>query len=153
MKLASNGIMSSSEKTRHINIRYFFIKDTIKREKIDLQHCPTESMVADFFTKPLQGKLFKYLRDMIMGLTPLALEERVEKDEKTKNNFKGENLPPEVSHPAIDKASTDGSSPSQPRISYADVVRKNIDGKVSAVNRTAVGVLEPTAVHNTALKK
>ena len=83
MKLAQNGIMSSSEKTRHINIRYFFIKDTIKREEIDLQYCPTESMVADFFTKPLQGKLFKYLRNMIMGITPLTLEERVEKHEKS----------------------------------------------------------------------
>ena len=81
------------------------------------------------------------------------MDEVVEKDEKTKNKFKGENLPPEISHPAIDKTSTDGSSPLQPRISYADVVRKNTDGKVSAVNRTAVGVLEPTTVHNTALKK
>ena len=39
-------------------------------------------MLADFFTKPLQGKLFKYLREIIMGSSPLTppltLEERVE---------------------------------------------------------------------------
>ena len=82
MKLETNGIKSSGEKTRHIIIRYFFIKDVIKREAIDLKYCPTEAMVADFFTKPLQGKLFKSLRDVIMGLSPLpptlTLEERVE---------------------------------------------------------------------------
>jgi hypothetical protein len=37
-------------------------------------------MIADFFTKPLQGGLFKYMRDMIMGITDLPIEERVEKD-------------------------------------------------------------------------
>ena len=35
-------------------------------------------MIADFFTKPLQGGLFKKLRDMIMGQTPYPTEERVE---------------------------------------------------------------------------
>ena len=26
-------------------------------------------MIADFFTKPLQGKLFRKFRDIIMGIT------------------------------------------------------------------------------------
>ena len=34
-------------------------------------------MIADFFTKPLQGKLFRYLRDIVMGLAPFPMEERV----------------------------------------------------------------------------
>ena len=34
-------------------------------------------MVADFFTKPLQGKHFKIMRDIILGFTPFAMEERV----------------------------------------------------------------------------
>ena len=34
-------------------------------------------MIADFLTKPLQGKLFKYLRNIIMGLSPFPMEERV----------------------------------------------------------------------------
>ncbi len=29
--------------------------------------CPTKKMVADFMTKPLQGSLFRELRDYIMG--------------------------------------------------------------------------------------
>jgi hypothetical protein len=30
-------------------------------------HCPSEEMIADFFTKPIQGKIFSDLRSVIMG--------------------------------------------------------------------------------------
>lgn len=33
----------------------FLIKDRIRTEKIEIRHCPTPQMLADFFTKPLQG--------------------------------------------------------------------------------------------------
>ena len=56
----------------------FFIKDVLRREKITVAHCPTERMIADYFTKPLQGKLFTTLRDTIMGLIPYPTKERVE---------------------------------------------------------------------------
>ena len=52
-----------------VNIRYFFIKDRIQEDDINIIYCPTGSMVADYFTKPLQGSLFKKLRDVIMGVT------------------------------------------------------------------------------------
>ena len=32
-----------------------------------LKYCPTHLMLADFFTKPLTGKLFHKFRDVIMG--------------------------------------------------------------------------------------
>jgi hypothetical protein len=65
--LEKNGISSSSRSTRHINIRYFFVKDRIKSGEIEIEFCPTEDMVGDFFTKPLQGKRFLNLRKIIMG--------------------------------------------------------------------------------------
>ena len=34
-------------------------------------------MLADFFTKPMQGGLFKKLRDQSMGITTIPIEERV----------------------------------------------------------------------------
>ena len=43
-----------------------------------MRHCPTEKMIADFHTKPLQGGQLKVLRDTIMGHAPLPSEERVE---------------------------------------------------------------------------
>ena len=33
-----------------------------------LQYCPTADMIADFFTKPLQGRLFRKLRAFILNL-------------------------------------------------------------------------------------
>ena len=69
MRLEKNGIQSASKRSHHIDIRFFFIKDRIKRGDIHLLYCPTEDMVADFFSKPLQGKLFTRFRDMIMGQT------------------------------------------------------------------------------------
>jgi hypothetical protein len=71
IRLADNGKASSGRGTRHINIRYFFITDRIARKEIAVQYCPTKEMVADYFTKPLQGALFYKFRDQIMGLVPM----------------------------------------------------------------------------------
>jgi hypothetical protein len=71
MKLADNGKASSGKGTRHINIRYFFITDCIARKEVAIQYCPTKDMVADYFTKPLQGELFYKFRDQIMGVVPI----------------------------------------------------------------------------------
>jgi hypothetical protein len=65
--LEKNGKASSGKRTRHINIRYFFITDRANRKEISIEWCPTKDMVADFMTKPLQGSHFKRLRDIIMG--------------------------------------------------------------------------------------
>jgi hypothetical protein len=67
IKLETNGRMPAGPKSRHINIRYFFIKDRTEAEGIAVRHCPTLQMLADFFTKPLQGALFRRFRDMILG--------------------------------------------------------------------------------------
>ena len=41
-------------------------------------------MIADYFTKPLQGLLFRKMRNIIMGVILFSVEERVEiKNEKS----------------------------------------------------------------------
>ena len=79
MLLEINGKASSSKRTRHVNIRYFFIKDLVSRGELKVEYCPTDSMVADFFTKPLHGKKFLEFRDIIMGTIgpDLTNQERV----------------------------------------------------------------------------
>jgi hypothetical protein len=67
MKLEMNGRASCGQKSRHIDIRYFFMKDRIKSENISIVYCPTELMLADFFTKPLQGGLFERFKRVLMG--------------------------------------------------------------------------------------
>ncbi len=65
--LEQNGRASSSKHTRHINIQYFFISDWVNMKEVSLHWCPTKEMVADFWTKPLQGSHFRKLRDYIVG--------------------------------------------------------------------------------------
>jgi len=73
IKLAKNGRASAGARSRHINIRYFWIKDRLASDNITLRHCDTESMLADFLTKPLQGSLFRKFRDVLLGYQPLSI--------------------------------------------------------------------------------
>ena len=66
--LEKNGRLSSSKRTRHFNIRYFFITDRISKREISIEYCPTQEMIGDFFTKPLQGHQFRKLRAIILNL-------------------------------------------------------------------------------------
>ena len=66
MALIKNG-RPLAKSTRHINIRFFFISDYQSRGEINIKHLASERMVADFYTKPLQGSLFSEHCDFIMG--------------------------------------------------------------------------------------
>jgi hypothetical protein len=68
--LETNGKASSSKRTRHVNIRYFFVKDRVASGEVRIEYCPTDQMIADYFTKPLQGAPFYKLRDAIMYIDP-----------------------------------------------------------------------------------
>jgi len=70
MLLANNGRMSSSKKTKHIQVRYFFITDNIRRKQARVEYCPTDDMVGDYFTKPRQGSGFVRFRSTILNLPP-----------------------------------------------------------------------------------
>jgi hypothetical protein len=56
------------------SIRYFFCADCIKKGELSVEYCPTLDMIADYFTKPLQGSLFRKLRDLIIGVVPADFE-------------------------------------------------------------------------------
>ena len=71
MLLERNGKQSSSKRTKHINVRYFFITDRILKGEVRVECCPMGDMVADFMMKPLQGSTFKKFRDLIMGALPM----------------------------------------------------------------------------------
>jgi hypothetical protein len=59
---------STSSRTKHISIRYFFITDRVQSGDVILKYKPTEHMVADLLTKPIQGELFRYLRRLLLNM-------------------------------------------------------------------------------------
>jgi hypothetical protein len=90
MKIEKNAQMSMGKKTKHMEIRYFYVKDRVTGNNMTIRYCPTEKMIADFFTKPLQGELFRKFRAVVMGHVHLdevllhtdTCKERVEEKEK-----------------------------------------------------------------------
>ena len=64
--LETNGKRSSGKQTRALNIRYFFITNQIEKGNVQVEHCPTDEMIGDFNTKPLQGEKFHNFRDAIL---------------------------------------------------------------------------------------
>jgi hypothetical protein len=67
IQLENNGQASSTKRTRHINIRYFYVTSKIKEGSMRVIYHPTKQMVSDYLTKPLQGSLFRTHRNSIMG--------------------------------------------------------------------------------------
>ena len=66
ISLIKNG-KSNNEKTRHIAIRFFFVSDRVKSNEIKVEYMATGQMLADILTKPLQGNLFKRLRNQLLN--------------------------------------------------------------------------------------
>lgn len=64
--LAEKG-RSTSDRTRHIHIRYFFVKDRVDSGEIHIEYKPTKLMLADLLTKPLQGDLFRAMRKELLN--------------------------------------------------------------------------------------
>ena len=67
MILQENGRTSTGKRSRHLNVRYFFVTDVIKKGLLKVMYCPTGDMIADFFTKPIQGGDFKKFRKLVQN--------------------------------------------------------------------------------------
>ena len=68
--LLVNGRESMSKRTKHMNVRYFFTKDRVEKGEMTIKYCPTKEMLADPFTKPLQGSEFREFRAATMNIDP-----------------------------------------------------------------------------------
>ena len=56
-----------SRRTKHIDIRYHYIKDMIKTNQIRLDYIPTDKMITDCFTKIVWKNIINYAKDKIFG--------------------------------------------------------------------------------------
>ncbi|KAI2490730.1 Reverse transcriptase (RNA-dependent DNA polymerase) [Fragilaria crotonensis] len=132
IKLEKNGRMSAGQKSRHIDIRYFWIKDRVQSNGVTIQHCPTLEMLADFFTKPLQGNLFRRFRDVILGYSHIdtlrrdpavPVEERVGKRQPNTRDV----APPGAEE--LHEGEVRGKKSAICERTWADVVRGPVRGK------------------------
>ena len=47
MKLELNGRASAGKRSRHLDIKHFYVTDQVERGHITIEYCPTDQMFAD----------------------------------------------------------------------------------------------------------
>jgi len=63
IKLSKNPVLHG--RSKHIDVRYHFLRDLCKDDVIDLIYCRSEDQIADIFTKPLKLPVFMRLRNLL----------------------------------------------------------------------------------------
>ena len=46
-------------RTKHIDIKYHYVRDAVQKNEIDVQHCDTNQMIADTLAKGLPKPAFE----------------------------------------------------------------------------------------------
>ena len=75
MKMELNGKASSGKRTRHFDIKYYYITDLIKRKLVQIEYCPTNEMIADYMTKPIVGSKFNIMWKKVLGEIPIVVQQ------------------------------------------------------------------------------
>ena len=58
---------TAKQRTKHLNVRFFFATDRILSGHIVLEYVPTAMMIADMFTKPLVRNAFRQIMLLMYG--------------------------------------------------------------------------------------
>ena len=85
IQLERNGWRSSCKRTKHINVRYFYITDRLKAGDVSrVIYKPTGNMETYYSTKALPGKAFHAHRKTLMGLDGISKHMFYKKYKKSK---------------------------------------------------------------------
>jgi hypothetical protein len=68
MLFKANGRASSSKHTKHIKVKYLFIKNKVDQGEVTIKHCPTGQMWTDINTKPNQGVVYHVFRGYMTSI-------------------------------------------------------------------------------------
>ena len=63
MKLSENPVFH--DKSKHIEIKYHYIRDMVQKGVVKLQYAMAEEKIADALTKPLARMKFEYFREKL----------------------------------------------------------------------------------------
>ena len=121
----------------------------INNKEIRVEYCPTKMMVADFYTKPLQGKIFRLFRNTIMNLDDTETERFQDADKLSV--LQNESPPKRTdikSHgvPSKECVGVNGQTKISNR-SGATNVRKNPAGDNDVRTRQLVRIKKPMLLH------
>jgi len=58
---------SSHAATRHMKMKFHYIREQIANREVTLDHCPTLQMIADILTKALERGLFEKFRRVLLS--------------------------------------------------------------------------------------
>ena len=56
------------KRVKHIERRHFFVRELVERMELRVPYVNTVDNIADFFTKPLEPRVFRAMRDIIMNV-------------------------------------------------------------------------------------
>jgi hypothetical protein len=74
VKLSENLVFHG--KSKHIEIKYHYIRDMVQRKAIHVQYLSTDEQVAYVFTKPLASTKFEYLCERLGLVENASMAER-----------------------------------------------------------------------------
>ena len=57
-----------ANRTKHLNSRFFFVRDRTETGELKLVYVRTEDMIADILTKPMTGSQFRKFTDALLGM-------------------------------------------------------------------------------------
>lgn len=63
IKLSKNPVLHG--RSKHIDIRFHFLRELVRDGVVDLRHCNTQDQIADIMTKPLRLEVFLKLRSLL----------------------------------------------------------------------------------------
>ncbi|CAI0466084.1 unnamed protein product [Linum tenue] len=85
IKLSKNPVLHG--RSKHIDVRFHFLRDLVKAGTVDLVHCGTASQVADIMTKAVKNETFEFLRGKlgVKEMAEVVVAQRSEVEDELKS--------------------------------------------------------------------